>query len=332
MAAFERVLGQDAAVGTLRRALVGGHLAHAYRFEGPEGVGKETTAFALAQALLCIQPNSPAEPCGNCRGCSRVIKFSNTPPVVPLHPDVILIQRGLYPAATIGRSTDEARDISVDQVRRLILEPLTFPPHEGTNRIIIVRDAHEMSTSAANCLLKTLEEPPAGTVFVLLTHRPGELLDTIRSRTQLIRFSALSSSILSDILARSGVDGDAAKSAIELANGSASAALLSADKELLAVRSAFVQSVLAAVEAPDMRAGIELAQKADKDRDEISASLLGLASHYSALSKREVAEQLRGVRSAESFSLVLRCINEIERNGSVGLGLESLLLRLRKLR
>src|SRR5947208_15198489 len=95
---FERILGQAAATETLERALRTGKVHHAYRFEGPSGVGKEMAAFAFAQALVCTTP--PPEgyvhrACGKCSACSRAIKCSSEPPRVPLHPDVVLIQHDI---------------------------------------------------------------------------------------------------------------------------------------------------------------------------------------------------------------------------------------------
>src|SRR6187402_2180290 len=184
---FSHILGQDPAVQTLTRALDSGHVHHAYRFEGPAGVGKELAAFALAQALVCEAAGARA--CEQCSACQRALRISEEEPHVPTHPDVILLQRGLYR----GRLTaNEATGISIEQVRRMVLERIGYRPHEGRARVFIVRDADELTVSAANALLKTLEEPGSSTHFVLLTSRPNRLLDTIRSRTLPVRFSALS--------------------------------------------------------------------------------------------------------------------------------------------
>src|SRR5262249_44124970 len=134
---FDRILAQRAAIGTLQRALKSGRVHHAYRFEGPAGVGKEMAAFALAQALVCTTRLEGGKGlgtgCGTCSSCVRAVTRSEAPPV-PLHPDVVLVERGLYPAETIGRSRPEVQDISVDQIRRVVLERASFPPHEGRAR------------------------------------------------------------------------------------------------------------------------------------------------------------------------------------------------------
>src|SRR5204862_6308792 len=91
---FDRILGQSPALETLVRALRAGRVHHAYRFEGPDGVGKEMAAFALAQALVCERA---ATGCGECSACRRAVKISDEDPRVPQHPDVLLVSRGRYP-------------------------------------------------------------------------------------------------------------------------------------------------------------------------------------------------------------------------------------------
>src|SRR5687768_2908308 len=115
---FDAILGQDVALQTLKVALASGRLHHAYRFEGPDGVGKERAAFALAQALVCTrQPNVG---CGECSACTRAVALSDDEPMVPRHPDVVLIERGLYPPAVLGRASPETTGIGVEQVRRIV--------------------------------------------------------------------------------------------------------------------------------------------------------------------------------------------------------------------
>ena len=110
---FDAILGQEPAVRTLMRALDAGRVHHAYRFEGPDGVGKEMAAFALAAALVCGAPD--ADPgAAACR--HRVRTFTETEPRVPLHPDVILVQRGLY-RTVLG--SPESAGIGIEQVRRM---------------------------------------------------------------------------------------------------------------------------------------------------------------------------------------------------------------------
>jgi len=202
---LSNVLGQSGAVGTLERALATGKVHHAYRFEGPNGVGKETAAFALAQALVCETPPPEGRvyhACGRCSACTRAVTFSTEPPQVPIHPDLVIVERGLYSPEALRRSRPELQEISVDQIRKCILERASFPPHEGRARVIIIRRAHELSISAANALLKTLEEPLARTYFVLLTDRGSDLLDTVieAQATARARLAALGSDAVQPVI------------------------------------------------------------------------------------------------------------------------------------
>ena len=121
---FDHVLGQPTAVATIQHALRAGRVHHAYRFEGPDGVGKELLALALARALVCT--GGDVLGCERCDACRRAATFSTEPPVVPLHPDITILERGLYAPETIGRSRPETSELSVDQVRRLVLARAGF--------------------------------------------------------------------------------------------------------------------------------------------------------------------------------------------------------------
>ena len=200
---LDTVAGQDTAVESLRRALAGGRTHHAYLFEGPEGVGKERAAFGLAQALVCTDSTASGSACGTCSACSRAVPKESGG--LALHPDVIVLGRGLYEPAQIGRKTPESKELSIDQVRTLVLARAAFPPHEGRAKVFVVRAADELSVSAANALLKTLEEPGNATHFILLTSRKAALLSTIRSRTLALRFGPLPPSVVERILLGRGV-------------------------------------------------------------------------------------------------------------------------------
>src|SRR5579864_5978176 len=199
------VRAQPTAVDTLRRALTANRVHHAYLFDGPDGVGKERTALGLAQALVC-ERRSPGSPdaCGACRACARAVPRAGEGR--PLHPDVVVLERGLYDPAAIGRRTPETQDLSIDQVRTLVLARAAFPPVEGRAKVFIVRRAEELSQPAANALLKTLEEPGPRTHFVLMSAVANALLATIRSRTQRVRFGLLPDDVVTELLTERGVE------------------------------------------------------------------------------------------------------------------------------
>jgi DNA polymerase-3 subunit delta' len=177
------VTGQDAAVRSLRAALTDGRLSHAYLFAGPEHVGKTRTALQFAQALNC---DGDDPPCGRCRPCERIASGS--------HPDVEIVTIGGLcippPNENHDHSRDNSRGIRICQVRRL-QSVVSRAPFEGRYRVMIVEPADALIREAEVALLKTLEEPPAQVVIILITNRADALLDTIRSRARLVTFGGM---------------------------------------------------------------------------------------------------------------------------------------------
>jgi len=193
------LIGQDTARTALLRAIERGHLAHAYLFDGPPGVGKRGAALGLAMALNC--QTEPGQGCGSCDVCRRID--------AGLHPDV----PSFGPSGPGGQIViDDARTIQALARTR---------PHEAAARVIVINDADAMNPNAANCLLKTLEEPLARNQLVLCTSAPDRLLPTIRSRTQDVRFRPLPVAALVDLARRGGIPEARAQIAATLADGSA---------------------------------------------------------------------------------------------------------------
>ncbi len=318
---------QSAPLETLQRALTSERVHHAYLFEGQDGVGKELAAFGLAQALECERRAEGSwQACGACSACERVLPKNG----VSRHPDVVVLERALYEPAQIGRKNPETAELSIDQVRTLVLARAAFPPHEGRAKVFIVRRAEELSISAANALLKTLEEPGARTHFVLISTQPDALLPTILSRTLRVHFASLSDATLLEILSARGVDGvDLAKIAA-LAEGSASRALSLANPEDRAERDAFVARAAKAVESPDAMLGLELAEDAKKEKDVLVPRLTELARHYAEEAKaRAGANDSRASRAAARSRLALTAVGELEQNGAAQLVVESMILKMR---
>lgn len=319
---FDAILGQAPAVQILRRALARGRVHHAYRFEGPEGVGKEQAALALAQSLVCTQRVD--EGCGECSACHRAVTFSAEEPHIPQHPDVVLVGRGIYPKSLIG--TKEATGISVEQVRRVVLARSGYAPHEARNLIFIVRDADELNVSSANALLKTLEEPRSRVHFVLLTSRPHRLLDTIRSRTLPVRFGPLPDDVVAGVLHQRGLPSDW----VALAQGSVSAALQLADEDQRQELDEFVTAFDAALSSPDSGAALTLAAKLPSDRHQLKRLLLAFAQRL-AIAGREAGQRAPHLaeRNAHQYALVQQAVAGLERNAAGALTVESLIVELR---
>jgi DNA polymerase-3 subunit delta' len=327
---LDTVRAQDTAVATLRRALATGRVHHAYLFDGPEGVGKERTAFGLAQALVCERRREgESAACGECRACARAVPREGE--ARPVHPDVVVLERGLYDPAALGRRTPETQDISIDQVRTLVLARAAFAPHEGRAKVFIVRRAEELSTSAANALLKTLEEPGARTHFILLSAMAEGLLPTIRSRAQRVRFGALPDAIVEDLLAARGVDRAQAASLAPLAGGSMTTATALADPDASAQREEFVSRALEAIDATDAEQAFALAEDAKKgDKGVLAVQIGALASALAAQARAAASgRDSRADVAAARHALALLAIQHLDANASAQLAMESMLLRMR---
>lgn len=170
---------QPAIVDRFRLVMANHELAHAYLFVGPAGSGKTAIARWLALRLFCLHPDQNGEPDYTCPECQRIISGN--------HPDVVIAQ-------------PEGRQIKVDEVRRLKAE-FTKSAMEGNQKLFVIHDAEKMTTSAANSLLKFIEEPGPGIYILMLTTNQGAVLPTIRSRTQVVELQPLSRTALADTLA-----------------------------------------------------------------------------------------------------------------------------------
>ncbi|MBF0152271.1 MAG: DNA polymerase III subunit delta' [Magnetococcales bacterium] len=205
---FDAIAGHREAIVRLQGYLAAGHVPHALLFSGPTGIGKATVIQAFVAALFCQQYAGKVSPvvrsaCGACTPCRKIAGEH--------HPDLVRV--ALLPEKT---------RIAVEQIRD-VCAFLALTPLEAELKVAIVDDAALMNETAANALLKTLEEPPASSLLILNTSRPGSLLPTIRSRCQAVRFFPLQPEELSQVAARNlaEVDPEALKEAIELAEGSA---------------------------------------------------------------------------------------------------------------
>lgn len=252
---LDALLGQEKARGLLNRSFARHRLAHAYLFQGPAGVGKKTAARALAAGINCTAP-AGLNACGSCPSCRKFLSGN--------HPDLVQIK-------------PDGAAIKIGQVRELI-RLLSYPPHEAAFRVIILEDVHTMKQEAANSLLKTLEEPPADHLMILLVEEAADLLPTIVSRCQVIPFYALPcESVTEALIASHAIDRDTAATLAAVAEGSLGRARLFLEKDLLARRREIVELLLSLEPGQPEAVGalLRLAEKTAALKDDLP-ELLGL--------------------------------------------------------
>lgn len=212
---FAELTGNETAKAQLKRLIVGRRVPNALLFAGPEGVGKKLFAVELARAFVCGEPVD-GEGCGKCSACLRAGEV-----VIPNAEKGEEYDRVFFGQhADVGMVVPFKRNLRVGSIRALEREA-NFRPYEAAVRFFIVNDADKMNDSAANALLKTLEEPPATTHIVLIASRPDSLLQTIRSRSQMIRFSPVAANEIEALLTQKhNLSPDDARLAARVSGGS----------------------------------------------------------------------------------------------------------------
>ncbi len=252
--AWTDVRGHDDARQQLLTAVGRGRLGHAYLFVGPAGVGKHRFAVEFAKAVLCESPPAAFTACDRCPACAQVSAGT--------HPDF----------ATFAK-LDDKQEFTVD-VARDVVGSLGLRPVRGKGKVCVIDDGDDLNEEAANTLLKTLEEPPAGSVLILLATSTDTQLPTILSRCQVLHFHPLSAADLKLALIDQGIT-DPAELAqlVSVGGGSVGLAVALADPAVAAFRSAFLNALGA--NRPDafavaklMNEFVAAAGKESKDRRE----------------------------------------------------------------
>jgi len=231
-----QVIGQSRVLSLLQRSLERKALAHAYLFIGPAHVGKMTLALNLAQALNC-QGAEP--PCGECLSCQKIAQAK--------HADVQVIGLDSDGNSTAGKPRAE---ISIDQIRQM-QHSSSLPSFEGSYKVFIIDGAEQLSNEAANCLLKTLEEPVGEVVFILLTTNDKLLPATVVSRCQRLELSPLSvEEVEAALTSHWGVEPQKARLLARLCHGCLGWAVSAAtDDNLLQERSQRISQLIDVINA-----------------------------------------------------------------------------------
>jgi DNA polymerase-3 subunit delta' len=332
------VIGHRRLTALISRAIDRESLPPTLLFAGPSGIGKWRVAVATAQALNCLEPvraadGLPLDACGRCRACDRIVRG--------MHVDVIALE------------PDDRASIKIDVVRD-VLSRTGFRPFEGKRRVVLIREADTLETAAQNSLLKNLEEPPPGTVFILTTSVPGALLTTVRSRCMRLRFGRLTAPEVELALTRDhGLDEDAARTAAPMADGSIGQALALSDLDIGGMRDlamgllrqtagrADTQSRLQAAssvvaglskkeERADFTAVLRLAASMLRDIEALNsgADPRVLANPNLTNDLSTLARSFTGDRARAAFGAVDRALTALERNAGTKVVAEWLAVQL----
>ena len=283
---LRQLVGNRAGRDRLRKMASGGRVPPSLLFTGPAGVGKRLAALGLAKALNCTGYTEPGDACDACPNCLR-------------------IERGEFSDVRVVGPEGSGGQIKAEAVRQVVSES-PFHPFEGKKRIYIFDEADRMNPTAANSLLKTLEEPPPWTLLVLITSQEGGILPTLLSRCQKVRFLALTPEEVTEILiTRHGLDREAARLAAAVSGGSVSRALSLQGEELESLRRDAVGLVKVlggqgASRAHSMRWADELSK--NPRLTDLLRLFLGLLRD--GIARRCEAEVLHGALEADLEALV----------------------------
>ena len=243
-------MGQDRQIGALVHALAGGTLAHAYLFTGIPGIGKTNAALTLAKALHCNY--TVADSCDACISCKKIDHGT--------HPDLLVIE-------------PEGDAIKISQIRKM-QEQVSYTSYEGYHKIVLIDKAERMTVQSSNCLLKTLEEPPAHTVLVLLTSAPYQPPSTVRSRCQSLMFQPLPEELIEGALQKKygGEEGEKVRLIASLAGGSLGKAVRWMEHGLLRERKELLET-LSRLHSSSPTALIKCAELLGEDKELVREKL-----------------------------------------------------------
>jgi len=190
---FKDIKGQDKPIQILREYIKSSHLGGSYLFVGEEGIGKKLVAKTLAKALNC--GGQALDSCDSCVSCLKIEKDQ--------HPDIHIIDSSASPFVDLesGQRTgaQESNSIKIDYIRQL-QKDINLKSYEGNSKVFIIDNAHNLTAEAANALLKILEEPPPGSLIILISAKPALLFKTIISRCKIMKFYPLQRTKLEEIL------------------------------------------------------------------------------------------------------------------------------------
>jgi len=328
---FESIIDQERPVRILTTFLQNGTIPHALLFTGVEGIGKESTATAFAMACNCAGEISdtirqePNIPCGICKPCLK-IEAGN-------HPDIIRVK----PSGPF---------IKIDQIRSLC-QTIAMKPYEARRRVVIISDAQAMNPAAGNALLKMLEEPPARTILILVATHTSDLLPTIVSRCQQIRFKPISSRYLeSELVQKYGLDAQNAMIIATMAGGSLTRALRMHRTHWINHRNWLIQE-MDALPTVSVNRLLAFGEQLSKNKDVLQDSLEVMKSWLRdlvvgqlnpgqvinqdlALKIQQASQKISIAALLDKIDTIQATQNAIQAGTNLRLALEAMVLRLAK--
>jgi DNA polymerase III subunit delta' len=335
---FRTIVGHSRLLSLLARVIARDSMPPAVLLAGPPGVGKRLTAVAIAQAINCLQPQSPKgferDACGECASCRRIARG--------IHPDVIVVEPG------------EMGTIKIEQLRDVI-DRSQYRPFEGRRRVVIIDEADAAGDDAQSALLKTLEEPPSASVFILVSSMPDALLPTVLSRCPRLRFSPLTATEVARALVQDhGYSEQDAGIAAAESDGSIGRALESQSEDLTEARDAAKRILEETARNSDPGRRINLARalaegkgSPAEERNRLAVRLRSLGSllrdvgiiatraDRAMLANTDLEEPLEKLassfdaqRSMRAYAAVDRALAALDRNASPKVVADWLLLEL----
>jgi DNA polymerase III subunit delta' len=335
---FRTIIGHSRLLSLIARVIARDSMPPAVLLAGPAGVGKRLCAVAIAQAINCLQPQSAEglerDACGECASCRRIARG--------IHPDVLVVEPG------------DMGTIKIEQLRDVI-DRSQYRPFEGRRRVVIIDEADAAGGDAQSALLKTLEEPPSASVFILVSSMPDALLPTVLSRCPRLRFSPLTPNEVAGALIRDhGYAEQEARIAAAESDGSIGRALQSQSEELSEARDAAQRILEEAARTTDPVKRIHLARELSEgkgspaeERNRLAARLRSLGSLLrdigivatradramianTDLEKplEQLATSFDAQRSMHAYAAVDRALAALDRNASPKVVADWLLLEL----
>jgi len=273
---------------TLAKAIISGNVSHAFIFEGASGLGKKTLALYLFEMINCREKKEE-KPCGHCRECLGIRKGN--------HPDLILVDPG-------------RKEIQINQIRDIIYKT-SLSPYSAPYKWIIINDAHLMNREASNSLLKVLEEPKGNAIFFLISEYPEMLPETVRSRTQRIKFFPLKEKKIVSLLEKIGCPAENAHKIASFSFGRPGVALnfFKKDKKLEMRREKIKE--LAEITSPQkpFYLRFKYAENFSKDPEALKETLEIWLSYLRGL----LLEKIGGGKVKYSFDKIKTSLESIEK-------------------